>query len=448
MTQSIHFTTPDLLDAKPESIQDKLHSVSEEYCYGVLPCGETSLGVGTLNPACSPTHSPNGIEQLVLFFSLEEPIDHIMDIKVPGTSVSESCAIAVKNNTLYTIGTEGKPLENISCNLSPEAAKHYSLQYRVHKKGQSKNLFDLPWVTDGQVAGTTEESFPLDAIQIKLVKKNPFNTVYFKNACENKLAPKACFMLAANSNGDTGDAVTGDMSIPEPMNIEANQDMSDEDYKACSMILNVCQNMIQKTITDAAEQTGIKPAEAIKSMDSWVTAFCDFPFPFFNFESAQTQDYKNDEFSLSANADVIESIVNIDGVPALKKAVISALKSAGPKGNLASYSNTERNFNYFGIVTAYEKNDIAMRIVAFSMNMKETKVSALCGNTEKTHLDSHYTTYLFKADKEMMIKMQSKVEDKMLDTISKYLNDFIESFFGDELQKYKQKISQLISNVK
>ena len=41
--------------------------------------------------------------------------------------------------------------------------------------------------------------------------------------------------------------------------------MSYEEYQACSMVMAVCQNMVQKTITDTAEEAGI--TDALKNMN-------------------------------------------------------------------------------------------------------------------------------------------------------------------------------------
>ena len=161
------------------------------------------------------------------------------------------------------------------------------------------------------------------------MNQNPFmNDTYFKEVCNSHFKEIECkpFMLrSANENS------LGEMSIPEPMIIDARQDMDENEYRACSMLVNVCKHMIQKTLTDTAEKNNIDAAKALKDMDLWVKGFVDFPLPFFTFESMQEQEYKNDDFCLSANADVIEQIVNIDGVPSLKRAVISALKSSGEK---------------------------------------------------------------------------------------------------------------------
>lgn len=41
------------------------------------------------------------------------------------------------------------------------------------------------------------------------------------------------------------DKVSGDISIPKPLEVNVNGTMSVEDYKACSMVMGVCLNMVQ-----------------------------------------------------------------------------------------------------------------------------------------------------------------------------------------------------------
>lgn len=249
-------------------------------------------------------------------------------------------------------------------------------------------------------------------------------------------------MLRAEAGPGTGDKVSGDMSIPKPVEVNTKGTMSVEDYKKCSMIMSVCQNMVQKTLTDAAKSAGVEPAAALKNMNAWVRAYVDFPFPFFNFKDTQSDVYKKNDFSLKADPDVVEKIVNIKGVDGLKDAVVGALKSAG--GNLASYQGTDRAFNYFGVITAFNETEISTRVIKFQMNMKTTKVDSLCVHYTSTALDTNYDTYQFTADKEMMIKMQDKMGDKLADFFAQQLLDFVQQFYTEQFAAYKAMLAELV----
>lgn len=234
----------------------------------------------------------------------------------------------------------------------------------------------------------------------------------------------------------------GPMSVPQPVTVDANGTMSVDDYKACSMVMAVCQNMVQKSLTDAAKTAGVEPDAALKNMNAWLQAYLDFPFPFFNFKDTQSDVYTKDQFTLTADPDVVESIVNIKNVAGLKDAVIGALKKSG--GNLASYQGTERKFNYFGIITGYNETEIAVRLIKFAMNMKTTDVSSLCVTYQSTKLDTAYDTYQFVADKELMIKMQAKMGDQLIDYMATKLLDFVKAFYDRELGLFQQKLADAL----
>lgn len=238
------------------------------------------------------------------------------------------------------------------------------------------------------------------------------------------------------------DKVNGDMSIPQPIQADVNDSMSADDYKACAMVMAVCQNMVQKSITDAAKAAGIPAADALKNMNAWVQGYVDFPFPFFNFKDTQSDVYKKDDFSLKTDPDVVEKVVNIKNVAGLKDAVTGALKSAG--GNLASYENSERHFNYFGVITAYLEREISFRVIKFQMNMKSTKVDSLCVHYSQTALDTTYDTYQFVADKDMMIKMQSKMGDKLVDYMADKLLQFVKDFYDQQFTDFQRRISEVL----
>jgi hypothetical protein len=239
--------------------------------------------------------------------------------------------------------------------------------------------------------------------------------------------------------------IGGDMSIPEPMQVNSNGDMDIAVYKKCSTIMTVCVNMVQKMLTDAGNEAGVSPAQALKNIDAWVAAFADFPLPVFNFSETQSQAYKKDDFALSVNPEVVESIVNIKNVAALKDAVVKALQDSGSqgKGNLVSYSNQQRDFNYFGIITGYKATSIDVRIVSFQMHMKNTDVKTLCGGVQKTSLDSNYDTYMFSADSEMMQKLSDKMGDKLIDYFADQLYTFIQQFYDDQLKNFKNTLKNI-----
>ena len=251
-------------------------------------------------------------------------------------------------------------------------------------------------------------------------------------------------LFAATESGSS-DKVSGDISIPKPLEVNVNGTMSVEDYKACSMVMGVCLNMVQKSLTDQAAKVGVPAAEALKKMDAWVQAFVDFPFPFFTFKDTQSDSYHKKEFSLNTDPDIVEKIVNIKNVQGLKDAVLGALKGSG--GNIASYSGTERDFNYFGVITGYNETEIAVRVIKFALHMKQTDAKSLCVTYHQTSLDTDYDTYQFIADKELMIKMQSKMGDKLADYFAEQLLEFTKTFYDKELKNYEAKIAESLTKL-
>lgn len=240
------------------------------------------------------------------------------------------------------------------------------------------------------------------------------------------------------------DKVGGDMSIPQPVTVDVNGTMSAADYKSCAMVMAVCQNMVQKSITDAAKTAGVAAADALKNMNAWIQGYVDFPFPFFNFKDTQSDVYKKDDFSLTADPDVVEQIVNIKKLDGLKDAVVGALKKSG--GNLASYEGTDRKFNYFGVITGYNEIEIATRVIKFQMNLKTTKVDSLCVHYTQTKLDTAYDTYQFGADKDLMIKMQAKMGDQLIDYMADRLLEFVKAFYDKQLTNYQQNLADLLKH--
>ncbi|MDR2534549.1 MAG: hypothetical protein LBD29_00775 [Treponema sp.] len=235
--------------------------------------------------------------------------------------------------------------------------------------------------------------------------------------------------------------IGGDMSIPEPVKVNCNGDMDPNVFRDCSTIMSVCTNMVQKMITDAAKAAGVNAKDALKNIDAWVTSFVDFPLPLFNFTEAQSQDYKNSEFSLSVNTDAVESVVNIKNVPDLKNAVIGALKKSG--GEIARYKSEKRDFTYFAVITAYTSKSIDVRVVTYQMHLQETDVQTLCGGVHKTKLDSHYDTYVFSADANFMQKLSQKIEGRTIDYFGEKLYGFITDFYDAELEKAQGNLKSI-----
>jgi hypothetical protein len=248
---------------------------------------------------------------------------------------------------------------------------------------------------------------------------------------------------ATHVQTNAAEDIKGPMSIPEPVSVDARGDMSLEDYQKCSLIMAVCTNMVQQTISNAAIDAGVPIADALKNMNAWVTGFTTFPFPFFTFTSQQDDVYQKADFSLKADPDVVEKIVNIKNVAGLKDAVIGALKNSG--GEIARYSKEERDFNYFGVITGYNQTNISTRVIKYALHMKNTDAKALCVTYASTELNSYYNTYEFVGDKYMMIKMQEAVQDKLVDKIAEKLLIFIDEFYQKQLDDYNDKIKNIVS---
>lgn len=234
------------------------------------------------------------------------------------------------------------------------------------------------------------------------------------------------------------DNMSGEMTIPEPMLVSANNGMTGDDYNACSSIVSVCRNMIQQVIVESNKG---KEDSAIRDMGAWVRGFLNFPFPFFNFIDYQSDNYKEDNFSFSADGDVVEKILTVKGVPDLKNAVFAALHSAGTDGKLLEYSKKERDFEYFGIINAYTETDVFIRIIRFTMHMKNTEVKALCSKTQKTALDSSYVTYRFGANKALMIDVQKAMNEGMVEDIAGELLSFIKKKNKDALNNFSKEVN-------
>jgi len=236
-----------------------------------------------------------------------------------------------------------------------------------------------------------------------------------------------------------------DMSIPEPVQVNANGDMSNEDYEKCSFIMAVCTNMVQQTITNAALDAGVNIQDALKNMSAWIQGFTAFPFPFFTFKDSQTDSYENKEFSLKADPEIVDKVLNIKNVAGLKDAVVGALKKTD--GEIGKYSKQARTFNYFGVITGYNKTDISTRVIRFSMNMANTEAKALCITYASTELNSNYETYQFVGDKYMMIKMQEALQDNLIEKMAERLLEFIDDFYKQQLDDYQSKVKAIVAGL-
>ena len=275
---------------------------------------------------------------------------------------------------------------------------------------------------------------------------HPYMKKHFANNSGVGPSPNIVMMVAASSSDVNPERVSGKMNIKEALQIDVNSDMSEKDYKACSRVMSICKNMVQKTLVEAAAAEGVKTADALVNMDAWVDGYVNFPFPFFNFRERQSDKYEKSEFSLKVNTDVVEAIVNVKNVPNLKDAVFKALKANS--GELGKYSKQKRDFKYFGNLNAYKKDAIETRVIKFSMHMEKTDVSILCGSTSKTNLNTSYDTFLFDTDKELMIKMQEKMQDKLDDYFADKLLQFMKDFYDRELIKFKDRMREIVKKMK
>jgi hypothetical protein len=95
-------------------------------------------------------------------------------------------------------------------------------------------------------------------------------------------------------------------------------------------------------------------------------------------------------------------------------------------------------------VTGYNETEISIRVIKFQMNLKETKVDSLCVHYTDTKLDTTYDTYQFVANKDLMIKMQAKMGDQLVDYMAEKLLDFVKAFYDKQLAGYQQSLVDLL----
>lgn len=255
-------------------------------------------------------------------------------------------------------------------------------------------------------------------------------------------APKIGLLAKSDDNPTKDNYVQGDMDIPTPVSVYLKDTMTVDEYNKCAILMSVCQKIVQKSITVAARIAGVDTAVALKDMNAWVIGYVNFPLPCINFKDVQSNNYKNDEFSIQSDPDFIDNIVNLKGVDGLKESVVGELRKKS--GNLANYSNSDKDFKYFGVIATFNSIEIAIRVIKFSMNMKQTDVKSLCGGVTKTHLDSNYDTFQMVGDKSLMIKLQGRMRDKGADCFAEQLLEFINTFYDSQLQEYVQNIVDIL----
>ena len=237
----------------------------------------------------------------------------------------------------------------------------------------------------------------------------------------------------------------GQMSVDDPLIVSANNGMSEEDFKACSFMMNVCKNMIQQNIVEAAQQQKIPITKALKSIEAWVSGFAAFPFPLFNFESSQSKNYEEKDFSINATDAAIDAIVNIKNVDSLKDSVVKALKDSS--GNIASYHEKKEKFKYFGVISGYNDKGGSVRVISFTMDTETIEVKTFCGGSSKMILKSDYDTYYFTIDKYIMIALYNKVRDKTIEEIAEYFLKFVVELYKDLYKKFQSKIADSLKDL-
>ncbi|HET8744110.1 MAG TPA: hypothetical protein VFM98_00785 [Ramlibacter sp.] len=92
------------------------------------------------------------------------------------------------------------------------------------------------------------------------------------------------------------------------------------------------------------------------------------------------------------------------------------------------------------MITGYQETEISARLVKFQMHMQQTDVAVLCAETAKTKLDSVYDTYQFTAEKELMIKMQERMADKLIDIFADQLLALVQEFYAAQARNYKDAL--------
>jgi len=189
--------------------------------------------------------------------------------------------------------------------------------------------------------------------------------------------------------------------------------VSEEDEAKLRFVMQVVQNQGTQQLSKAGQ-------DFTRDTEVWIQFFAKYPL-LFNFRSRQSKTFSESDFSLTANTDLVKSLVDDSAPDAVKKSLLAALQSNG--GDVIKTTKKEANVQFLCLIRRYSKAS-TLTIYKAELHNKVVDIKTMCGSAEKVDLDIAYDEIVFELNNALAIAMYEPMmkvaKDKMVDFVSEF----------------------------
>lgn len=176
-----------------------------------------------------------------------------------------------------------------------------------------------------------------------------------------------------------------------------------------------------------------------KNSDIWIEFFARYPL-LFNFQERKSKTFTENNFSLSADAKLLEACLDASAPLDIKNAFIQALKDSG--GEVISTTTKKQNLEYLALIRSYDKAS-TLTIYKAQLNMQVSEVKTICGGAKNVTLNISYDRIVFEINNQLAIAIYPELSKEAADIAVKYLTTFFKDFATKEFQKFENWLNTL-----
>lgn len=179
---------------------------------------------------------------------------------------------------------------------------------------------------------------------------------------------------------------------------------------------------VMQVVQQQATETFAKKGEDFtRNPELWIAFFARYPL-LFNFRERESKIFDKKDFSLDANAELINDCLGANTPKNIADAFIKALQKAS--GKVISTSSEDEHLQYLTLIRSYDKAS-TLTIYRAELKLAVKQVKTICAGTAKQDLHIEYDRVVFEINN----LLAQAVYQPLLDTAKGELVSRLTAFF-------------------
>lgn len=219
--------------------------------------------------------------------------------------------------------------------------------------------------------------------------------------------------------------------------LEYDQNLNSEEVsKELEKQLRFVMQVVQQQATSTFAKKG---ADFTRDPELWIAFFAQYPL-LFNFRERESKVFDKKEFSLDANAELINDCLGANTPKNIADSFIKALQKAS--GKVVETSSENEHLQYLTLIRSYDKAS-TLTIYRAELKLEVKKVRTICAGTAKQDLHIDYDRTVFEINNALAQVLYEPLMNTAKDELVTRLTAFFLAMAKEEFDNFDAWLKNL-----